>query len=188
MRVEPLPIDGLVLFRPAIFHDSRGWFTELWSQAKLAEHGLETAFAQDNLSYSEKPGTLRGLHFQTPPRAQGKLISVLTGSIQDVAVDIREGSPSYGEHVRVEMTAEGGEQLWIPPGFLHGFVTLTAGTRVLYKATAPYSREHDRTIAWNDPDLAVDWAVKDPILSRKDREAPRLRDIAVPFAKGWETA
>lgn len=184
MDMRRFAIEGPLLIRPPRFGDARGWFSEIWSRPHLAEAGFEAEFVQDNLSYSAAAGTLRGLHYQAPPEAQGKLVGVVTGAVLDVAVDLREGSPGYGRHVRAELTDEGGEQLWVPEGFAHGFVTLRPDTRVLYKVTRAYSPAHDRAIAWDDPDLAIDWGVEAPILSRKDREAPRLAEIDPPFPAG----
>lgn len=177
-----------LVIAPPRFGDARGWFTESYNQARLAEHGFAARFVQDNLSFSAKTGTLRGLHYQAAPRAQGKLVSVVTGAIRDVAVDVREGSPTYGRHVTVELSADSGEQFWVPPGFLHAFVTLTDAVRVAYKVTDHYSKPHDGSIAWNDPDLGIDWGVEAPILSDKDASAPRLRDAAPLFPTGWDGA
>lgn len=175
------PVTDPVRITPPRFGDSRGWFSETWNQARLSGAGFDAAFVQDNLSFSAKAGTLRGLHYQAPPMAQGKLVSVVTGAIRDVAVDVREGSPTYGRHVAVELTADTGAQLWVPPGFLHGFVTLAPDTRVAYKVTALYSKPHDGAVAWDDPDLGVDWGITDPVLSEKDAGAPRLREVAPLF-------
>lgn len=185
MRIEPLELDGLCLIRPARHSDDRGWFEEAWSAPRLRAAGLEVAFEQDNLSYSAAAGTLRGLHFQAPPAAQGKLVSVVTGAILDVTVDVRTGSPSYGRHVAITLTQDDPARLWVPEGFLHGFLTLTAGTRVAYKVTRAYSAEHDRCVAWNDPDLGIDWGVESPVMSAKDAQAPRLCDTPAPFPPGW---
>jgi dTDP-4-dehydrorhamnose 3,5-epimerase len=173
---------------PARYGDSRGWFSESYNQRRLAEAGFEVRFVQDNLSFSAQAGTLRGLHYQSPPHAQGKLVGVMTGAIRDVVVDVREGSDSYGQWAAIELSEENGRQLWVPPGFLHGFVTLVANTRVAYKVTDYYSKEHDGSVAYNDPDLGVDWGVDDPVLSDKDAAAPRLKDVAPLFPAGWEGA
>lgn len=182
------PSDAPFVITPARFGDSRGWFSERYNQRRLADAGFDIRFVQDNLSFSAHTGTLRGLHYQSPPHAQGKLVGVLTGAIRDVVVDIRDGSPSYGRWAAVELSEENGQQLWVPPGFLHGFVTLTDNTRVAYKVTDYYSKEHDGSVAYNDPDLGVDWGVDDPILSDKDAAAPRLKDVAPLFPAGWEGA
>ena len=182
------PSDAPLVITPARFGDSRGWFSESYNQRRLAEAGFDPQFVQDNLSFSARAGTLRGLHYQAPPHAQGKLVGVMTGAIRDVVVDVREGSDSYGQWAAVELSEENGRQLWAPPGFLHGFVTLTDNTRVAYKVTDYYSKEHDGSVAYNDPDLGVDWGVDDPVLSDKDAAAPRLKDVAPLFPAGWEGA
>lgn len=182
------PAASPFVITPARFGDSRGWFTESYNQRRLAEAGFDVRFVQDNLSFSAHTSTLRGLHYQSPPHAQGKLVGVMTGVIRDVVVDVREGSASYGRWAAVELSEENGRQLWVPPGFLHGFVTLTDNTRVAYKVTDYYSKEHDGSVAWNDPDLGVDWGVDDPILSDKDAAAPRLKEVAPLFPAGWDGA
>jgi dTDP-4-dehydrorhamnose 3,5-epimerase len=181
MEIEPLALDGALLIRGRRFSDERGWFEETWSEARLRAAGFDRAFVQDNLAYSARAGTLRGLHCQVSPSAQGKLIGVVTGAVRDVIVDVRAGSPTFGRHVVMELTASDPVRLWAPPGFLHGFVTLQPDTRVAYKVTAAYDASADRAIVWNDPDLAIDWGVQDPILSPKDAHAPRLRDAGVLF-------
>lgn len=181
MQITSFDIEGPRLITPPRFGDARGWFSEFHSAARLSAAGLDIGFVQDNLSFSASSGTLRGLHYQAPPHAQGKLVGVITGAVLDIAVDVRDGSPTHGRHVRVELSEANGSQLWVPEGFLHGFVTLTPDTRVFYKVTHPYSSGHDRSIAWNDPDLAIDWGVQSPILSGKDRNAPLLAETAPPF-------
>ena len=184
MEIEPLALDGALLIRGRRFGDPRGWFEETWSQPSLAAAGFHESFVQDNLSWSAEPGTLRGLHCQLSPSAQGKLVGVVTGAIRDVIVDLREGSPSFGRHVCVELSEEDPVRLWAPPGFLHGFLTLSPDTRVAYKVTSAYDGARDCSIAWNDPDLAIDWGVDQPILSDKDAAAPRLAQAGVLFAQG----
>jgi dTDP-4-dehydrorhamnose 3,5-epimerase len=181
MQIDRFDIEGPLLITPARFGDARGFFSETWNEKRLAEAGLKARFVQDNLSYSAQTGTLRGLHYQAPPMAQGKLVQAVTGAVLDVAVDIRQGSPTYGRHVSARLDAETGAQLWVPEGFLHGFITLEPDTRVAYKVTAYYSKPHDGAVAWNDPDLGVDWGCDAPVLSDKDAAAPRLRDIDPPF-------
>jgi len=181
MQIDRFDIKGPLLITPARFGDTRGFFSETWNEKRLAEAGFTARFVQDNLSYSAQTGTLRGLHFQAPPMAQGKLVCVVTGAVLDVAVDIREGSPTYGRHVKARLDAQTGAQLWAPEGFLHGFITLEPETRVVYKVTQFYSKEHDGAVAWDDPDLAIDWGNDAPVLSDKDAAAPRLADIAPPF-------
>ncbi len=181
MNIDALELDGVLLVTGKRFEDARGYFEETWSAPRLSAAGFERVFVQDNLSLSRDPGTLRGLHYQRPPVAQGKLVTVLTGAVRDVVVDVREGSPTYLKHLFVELNADRPEHLWVPEGFLHGFVTTERDTRVHYKVTAPYSAEHDGSIAWNDPDIGVDWGVQRPVLSDKDAAAPFLRDVGTLF-------
>jgi dTDP-4-dehydrorhamnose 3,5-epimerase len=166
------------LFRPRRFGDDRGWFAETWSRRLI-----NMDFCQDNMSMSASVGTVRGLHFQTPPHAQAKLVSVLSGRIIDVAVDIRVGSPTFGHHVAVELSASEGEQLLVPRGFAHGFCTLEPGTIVMYKVDGFYAPESDAGIQWSDPDLAINWPISVELacLSAKDSKLPRLREISSPF-------
>ena len=161
---------------PKRFGDARGWFSETFRVDALARAGITAPFVQDNQSFSAPKGTIRGLHFQVAPQAQAKLVRVLPGAILDVAVDIRRDSPTYGQHVAVTLDAEGGEQLFIPHGFAHGFCTLTPDTMVAYKVDAYYSPAHDRALAWNDPEVGIAWPISgaEAILSDKDQAAPRL--------------
>ncbi len=187
MQVQPLAIPDVRLITPKRHGDARGTFTETYHRRRYAEAaGIHEAFVQDNESWSAPVGTLRGLHYQAPPFAQGKLVRVLRGRIWDVAVDIRAGSASFGRHVGAELDAASGAQLWVPAGFAHGFVTLEADTRVAYKVTAHYAPDHDRGLAWDDPDLAIPWPmpVAAPVLSDKDRRWPRLAEVASPFTAG----
>lgn len=184
MKVERLAIPDVLLIEPARLGDARGFFSEVWSQRSLARHGLDVDFVQDNHSLSREAGVVRGLHFQRPPAAQGKLVRVVRGAILDVAVDIREGSATYGQHVSAVLSAENWRQLWVPRGFAHGFATLEPDTEVLYKVDAYYDREADAGILWNDPALGIDWPVTEAVLSDKDRAAPRLAGIAPPFPRG----
>lgn len=184
MQIQRFNIDGPLLFTPRRFEDDRGYFSETFRQSIFDEAvGPGTVFVQDNQSLSVKKGTIRGLHFQTPPHAQGKLVRCTQGAIMDVAVDARTGSPTYGQHIRAELTPETGAQLWVPPGFLHGFATLSDHTLVQYKCTDYYAAECDGTVLWNDPDLGIDWGLGDilPILSDKDEAAPRFAHFASPF-------
>lgn len=183
MDVLETEIPEVKILVPKRFGDSRGWFSETWNRHTLAAAGIELEFVQDNHSLSVLAGTIRGLHFQTPPFAQDKLVRVLRGAILDVAVDLRRASPTYGRHVGVRLDAAEGLQLLVPAGFAHGFVTTEPDTEVFYKVTHHYSPEHDRGILWNDPDLGIDWGM-DPervLLSDKDRRQPRLRDIETAF-------
>jgi len=164
--------------------DERGWFSETYHEQRLRELGITCRFVQDNLSSSKRAGTLRGLHFQLPPAAQAKLVSVASGRIFDVAVDIRRGSPTFGKHVSAELSARTGLQIYIPVGFAHGFVTLDDGAVVMYKVSAFYSPAHDCGIAWNDPDIAIAWPFghAEITVSDKDRRLPFLNQFASPFA------
>ncbi len=177
MLVERFKIREVVAIRPDRHQDARGFFSETYSRRALAEAGIDTEFVQDNHSLSVLQGTLRGLHFQTPPAAQAKLVRVVRGAIVDVAVDIRVGSPSYGRHVSCRLSAEEWNQLYVPVGFAHGFCTLEPDTEVIYKVSAYYAPEHDRGLLWNDPALAIDWPVSEPLLSEKDRSHPLLRQM-----------
>jgi dTDP-4-dehydrorhamnose 3,5-epimerase len=178
MDIRQFEISGVKLIVPKRFGDARGYFQETWSDRLFREKIENVSFVQDNQSVSRNKGTLRGLHYQKPPFAQGKLVRVLRGSIFDVAVDIRKGSPTYGQHVGVTLTAVTGEQLWVPSGFLHGFCTLEDDTDVFYKVTAYYSADHDAGVVWNDSDLKINWPVEagSVVLSEKDHRQPRLAD------------
>ncbi|WP_293860712.1 dTDP-4-dehydrorhamnose 3,5-epimerase [uncultured Alsobacter sp.] len=184
MQVETFPIAGVMLVRPVRHGDTRGWFEETFRADRYAEAGIADAFVQDNQSFSARKGTVRGLHFQLAPFAQSKLIRVLSGAILDVAVDLRRSSPTFGRHVAVRLDAAGGAQLYVPVGFAHGFCTLEPDTAIAYKVGAYYSREHDRGIRWDDPDLGIDWPVtaQEAELSDKDRVTPFLRDVGQVFA------
>ena len=184
MKVERLAIPEVMLVEPARHGDARGFFSEVWSARAMAAQAIDIDFVQDNHAFSAAKGVLRGLHFQRPPSAQGKLVRVARGAILDVAVDIRQGSPTYGRHVAVELSAANWRQMWVPRGFAHGYLTLEPDTEVLYKTDAYYDRAADASILWNDPALAIAWPVADPILSDKDRAAPRLAEIAPAFPQG----
>jgi dTDP-4-dehydrorhamnose 3,5-epimerase len=178
MKIEPLNIPEVLLITPQKHGDARGFFSETWNSSKLAAQGFGHHFVQDNHSLSVQPGTIRGLHCQIAPSVQGKLVRVVKGAIWDVAVDIRHGSPSFGQYAAAMLSAENWRQLWIPGGFLHGFCTTEPDTEVIYKVTADYDREAERAVIWNDPDLALPWPVapKDVLLSDKDKTLPRLAD------------
>jgi dTDP-4-dehydrorhamnose 3,5-epimerase len=178
-----LGLDGLLLLKPARHGDQRGFFSETYRENSFSSLAPGICFVQDNHSRSAAKGTLRGLHFQRPPMAQSKLVRVVRGAVLDVAVDAREGSPTYGRHVAVELSDENGLQFFIPQGFLHGFCTLTDDVDFLYKVDNYYSPEHDGAVAFDDPDLGVRWPFEaaDLTVSAKDRAAPRLRDIKPPF-------
>lgn len=176
-------LPGVIEIRPERFGDARGYFSETYNEAAFAKAGLPTVWFQDNQSLSRAAGTLRGLHFQTPPFAQAKLVRAVRGRIFDVAVDIRRGSPNFGQWVGVELSAVAGNQLYIPEGFAHGLLTLEPDTEVAYKVSAPYSRAHDRTIRFDDPEIAIAWPIAGnaPVLSDKDRAAPRLTGVDTGF-------
>jgi dTDP-4-dehydrorhamnose 3,5-epimerase len=179
----PLDIPDVVLVKAQKFGDHRGYFMESFSREAFAAFGIRSDFIQDNQSMSERRGTLRGLHYQTPPHAQAKLVRVLKGAIFDVAVDIRSGSPTYGRWCGATLTADGGEQLFVPQGFAHAFCTLETNTEVAYKVDNYYAPECDRGIIWNDADIAIDWPIspQEAVLSDKDVKLPRLADIVSPF-------
>ena len=181
-------IAGLHLVEPKKFGDHRGFFSETYNRQRLTEAGFAAEFVQDNHSLSGETGVVRGLHFQSPPFAQAKLVRVVRGAILDVAVDIRRGSPTFGDHAAVELSAANWRQLLVPAGFAHGFVTLEPDTEVVYKVTAYYAPEHDHGILWSDPDIGVDWSAAPgaPVLSDKDRVAPGLAGFETPFL--WEPA
>jgi dTDP-4-dehydrorhamnose 3,5-epimerase len=171
------------LIQPSRFGDERGWFMETYSAPRLAALGVDLAFVQDNHSYSRPAGTLRGVHFQRPPHAQAKLVRCLRGRIMDYAVDLRRGSPTYGRHIAVELSADNAAQLFIPVGFGHAFITLEPDVEVAYKVSDIYAPQCDGGIAWDDPTLAIDWPLPPggPVLSAKDAALPRLADFDSPF-------
>lgn len=179
---EPLPdLPDAILVKPRVFGDNRGWFMETFKASDFAAAGIDLDFPQDNHSLSQGEGVLRGIHFQNDPAAQGKLVRVSRGAILDVAVDLRKGSPTYLKWAAVRLDDEDKHQLWVPPGFGHGFVTLTDEAEVVYKTSAEYSPEHDRSIAWDDAEIGVDWGITEPVLSEKDATAPKLADSDVNF-------
>ena len=175
MQVETTGLPGVVILRPRVFEDARGFFLESYNQEALRSCGIETVFAQDNHSKSARD-TLRGLHFQLPPAGQVKLIRVVRGAVWDVAVDIRVGSPTFGQWVGVELSAENFRQLYIPSGFAHGFCVLSEEAEVLYKASHVYSPAHERGILWNDAALKIAWPVAQPLLSERDQRLGTLAD------------
>jgi dTDP-4-dehydrorhamnose 3,5-epimerase len=176
-------IADVKIITPKKFGDDRGFFSEVYNAGAFANAGLDLAFIQDNHSWSAKRGTIRGLHFQSPPFAQDKLVRVIRGAILDVAVDIRKSSPTFGQHVAVELSAANWRQLLVPIGFAHGFCTLEDDTEVIYKVTGRYSKDHDLGLAFDDPDLAIAWpvAAADAVTSDKDRKHPTLATLATPF-------
>jgi dTDP-4-dehydrorhamnose 3,5-epimerase len=177
VEIKNLGLEGVVEIVPRRFADDRGFFSETYNAESFAAAGVKLAFVQDNHSYSSVKGVLRGLHYQLPPRAQDKLVRVVKGAILDVAVDIRRSSPDFGKWVAIEISAEKWNQILVPKGFAHAFVTLTEGTEVVYKVTDTYSREHDRSIRFDDPDIGIDWPLPAEMLrlSEKDRNAPLLK-------------
>ena len=176
MKAIETSLKDVFILEPQVFGDARGWFMESWSQRKMAEAGLAVEFLQDNQSFSAQKGTLRGLHYQLNPMCQAKLLRCTRGKIFDVAVDIRKGSPQYGEWVGVELSAENKRQLFIPRGFAHGFITLTDDVEVQYKADNYYAPNCDGNIRWDDPEIGVEWPIQPVILSDKDRKAPLLSE------------
>ncbi|WP_431298052.1 dTDP-4-dehydrorhamnose 3,5-epimerase [Tabrizicola sp. BL-A-41-H6] len=185
MQIEPTELPDVIILTPRRFGDDRGWFTETWNAGTMAQAGLDLPWVQDNHSMSAVVGTVRGLHFQAPPRAQDKLVRCSRGAILDVAVDVRVGSPHFGRWVGVELTPENGRQLLVPKGFLHGFVTRAPMTEVQYKCTDVYAPDCDGAVRWDDPDIGIVWGLSGaPVLSAKDQAAPLLRDFKSPFVWG----
>ena len=170
MKFERLAIPDVLLFTPARFGDARGFFSETWTARAMLDAGIDLPFVQDNHSMSQARGVLRGLHCQLAPHAQGKLVRVARGSIWDVAVDARHGSRTFGRHVAAELSAANWQQLWIPPGFLHGFVTLEPDCEVIYKTTGYYDKACERAVMWNDPDLALPWPVPAADIQTSDKD------------------
>jgi dTDP-4-dehydrorhamnose 3,5-epimerase len=183
LEVAPTAIPDVKVLLPKAFGDARGTFSETWNAARFADHGIKLNFVQDNQSWSAPAGTVRGLHFQSAPRAQDKLVRVLRGRILDVAVDLRRASPTYGKWVAEELSAQNRKQLLVPVGFAHGFCTLEPDTEVLYKVTDFYSPANDLGIAWDDPDLAISWPVRkdEAVLSDKDTRQPAFKSLPAYF-------
>jgi dTDP-4-dehydrorhamnose 3,5-epimerase len=183
MDIRHFDIVGPLLVRPQRFRDERGFLSETFREETFAAKVTPMRFVQENHVYSAHAGTIRGIHFQVSPKAQGKLVRVTRGAIWDVAVDLREGSPSFGRHLGVELTAESWDQFWVPIGFGHGYCTLEPDTEVIYKLTAPYDAGCERAIAWDDPDLALPWPIgtQPPVLSERDRRNPRFKDLPACF-------
>jgi len=184
-QVETLPLAGVLHVTPVRHGDARGYFSETYNQGVFREVGVKAAFMQDNHSRSRERGTIRGLHFQIAPFAQAKLVRVLRGAVYDVAVDLRRGSPTFGQSLGVELSAERGNQLFVPAGFAHGYCTLESDTEVFYKVDAPYSREHERGLLWNDPALKIGWPIaeNEAIIIERDRNLPPLNKLPVYFAQ-----
>ena len=184
MQIERTALSEVLLIRPDVYRDSRGWLFESYHFSKMAELGIQNVFVQDNHLKSCQRGILRGIHFQNTPAAQSKLVRCTVGRVADYAIDLRKGSPTYLRWICVELTAEGFEQLYIPAGFGHAVVSLTDESEVQYKVDLPYSPEHDRTVAWNDPELAIEWPFPENqlILSEKDANAPLLHNSDCNFS------
>ncbi|MFV2054218.1 dTDP-4-dehydrorhamnose 3,5-epimerase [Aliiroseovarius sp. YM-037] len=183
MEIERTELPGVLILTPRRFSDDRGYFSEVWNKETLLKEGIDLNFVQDNHSYSVDVGTVRGLHFQTPPHAQDKLVRCGSGVIYDIAVDIRQGSPAFGKWIGVELSAENGKQLLIPQGFLHGFVTRTPDAELLYKCSDIYAPDCDRAVNFADPELDIDWGISPDkaTLSQKDANAPMLAELENPF-------
>lgn len=179
MKITKTKLEGVVIIEPDVFGDSRGFFMESWNKKKMAEAGLNYDFVQDNHSKSTVKGTLRGIHFQKGDKAQAKLVRCVKGAVLDVAVDLRKNSPTFKQWVIVELSEENKKQLLIPRGFGHGFLTLTDNVEFLYKADNYYAPEADEGIRWNDPEIAIEWGIKNPILSEKDRRNPFFNNIII---------
>ena len=187
MQVETTALEGVLVLTPRRFGDARGFFSESWNRKTLADKGITLDFVQDNHSVSAAVNTVRGLHFQSPPHAQAKLVRCGRGRLFDVAVDIRRGSPTWGAWVGVELSAENGKQLLMPAGFLHGFATREPDTEIIYKCTDYYAPDCDGAVRFDDPTIGIDWGLSgDPVLSDKDAAAPALADFDSPFI--WEAA
>ena len=187
MQIEETTLPGVLILTPARFGDARGFFSESWNRARLAGHGIDLDFVQDNHSVSATVNTVRGLHFQAPPHAQAKLVRCGQGALFDVAVDIRKGSPAYGQWVGVELSAENGKQLLVPEGCLHGFATRAPMTEILYKCTDYYAPDCDGAVRFDDPGLGINWGLTgEAVLSDKDAAAPLLADFDSPFV--WQEA
>jgi len=186
MDIIETAIPAVKIFVPARHGDARGWLSETWRRDRFAAAGLDHDFVQDNAAFSAQQGTIRGLHFQLPPQAQGKLVRAALGSVWDVAVDLRAESPTYGQHVAYTLSAERGEAMWVPPGFAHGFCTLTPETLVIYKMTALYAPQAERGLRWDDPALAIAWpvAADRAILKPADRTHPVLAALGPVFPAG----
>jgi len=185
MKISETKLQGVIIIEPTVFGDHRGWFMETYSDVKLKEAGIHLNFVQDNQSFSATKGTLRGLHYQLNPKAQTKLVRCTKGAIYDVAVDIRNGSPTYGEWFGIELSEENKKQLLIPKGFAHGFMTLTNDVEVQYKVDEFYAPDCDRGILWNDSAIGVEWPIHvTPVLSEKDEKAPLLEDADNNFSFG----
>ena len=188
LAVTKTKLPGVLILEPVRHGDARGFFSESWNRKRMEDAGIFLDFVQDNHSLSEQAGTVRGLHFQAPPHAQAKLVRCGRGRLFDVVVDIRRGSPTFGQWTGVELTFENGKQMLVPEGFAHGFVTREPGTEIIYKCTDFYAPECDRALAFDDPEIGIDWGITRDraLLSDKDAAAPRLADLDTPFE--WKDA
>lgn len=173
-------IPDIILLKPNVFEDQRGYFFESYNSEKFFDQGIEVSFIQDNQSLSEK-NVLRGLHFQSPPFAQGKLVRVIKGAVLDVAVDIRKSSPYYGQHVAQELSEQNKLMMWVPPGFAHGFLTLEPETIFFYKCTALYNKASEGIVKWDDPDIGINWNLENPIVSDRDKHGLSFKEFDSPF-------
>jgi dTDP-4-dehydrorhamnose 3,5-epimerase len=180
LKIETTHIEGLLVCTPTVFGDDRGYFFESFRSDLLKQHGVDLDFVQDNQSMSKK-NILRGLHFQAPPFEQGKLVTVIQGAVLDVAVDIRKGSATYGQHVAIELNQDNKKQFWVPPGFAHGFLTLKDDTIFSYKCTNYYNKDSEGCILWNSEGLGINWEIENPQLSEKDKDADAFKDFVSPF-------
>ena len=177
-------LSEVITIEPATHPDERGWFAETYKKSEFKDIGIAFDFVQDNYAHSNLRGTLRGLHFQKQPAAQGKLVACVAGEVFDVAVDIRRGSPTYAKWVSANLSARNHTMIWVPPGFAHGIMTLSDGAEVVYKVTAEYSPTHDRSLRWNDPAISINWPISNPRISKKDAEAPLLNRLDNDFV--WQ--
>lgn len=180
MQIIKTEIEDLIIINPEVFEDERGYFFESWNKESFKKNGIDVDFLQDNQSFSSK-GVIRGLHFQNPPFEQGKLVRVITGSVLDVAVDIRKKSPTYGKYIAVELTEKNKTMFWIPPGFAHGFSTLENNTILSYKCSGIYNKEAEDALLWNDPTLNIDWKISEPIISSKDKNSKKFISFKTLF-------
>jgi dTDP-4-dehydrorhamnose 3,5-epimerase len=187
MRVHRTELDGVLVIEPRVFEDERGYFFETWSAQRYAELGLPSAFVQDNVSRSGR-GTLRGLHLQSPPHGQGKLVFVLEGEVFDVAVDVRVGSPTFGRFVSQMLSAQNRRQLYVPPGFAHGFCVVSEHALFAYKCTEYYAPAAELSVLWNDPEIGIAWPIAAPVLSRRDAAGTPLREVAPDRLARWSGA
>jgi dTDP-4-dehydrorhamnose 3,5-epimerase len=182
IKITELGLPGVKMLEPVYFEDFRGYYCETYSSRTLAQYGIETVFRQDNHALSVKAGIIRGIHFQLNPKAQVKLVRCTRGRVMDFAVDLRRDSPTFKKWVKAELSEENRRQMWIPAGFGHAYITLTETSEVLYKVDEWYYPEYDRAIAWDDPDIGIDWGTVSPVVSEKDARAPKLKDSDVNFS------